>query len=402
MVCDMSKQSVELEERILTAVTNKQWEDASGLKDALLKSGTDRPSVFLGCIEACLRCNAFDDAIELKRQTEARFPGSPAVKIFCAEFDARSGEWESAALRFHTLMVEHPELKLRIQRNPVYRQAIINWKGIIEGNRFLSLQTHEPDSPDEDGLLSEKDYLFVSGMPRSGTTALGQLLMAFSKVQLFTELHNPYLAYDQSSFSSEALNRRSRITKSAFVDGWKQRLEEAELIGDKRPLFHCALPQTALAMNGRNVTVLHILRNPFHVTSSYSTRAHDPSDGWDPLRAAKNCIDEFNVMNEFVCAWERNRQAQESLDIIYVDYERVFSDANYASGIIERAGVASAAESQKIIENFHDRSKRILSKNRKIPEDIRRDVEQNIDWELVRDVVHFTNIEAYIGERSAI
>ena len=89
-----------------------------------------------------------------------------------------------------------------------------------------------------------KKYLFIGGLGRSGTTALGRLLNISSKIALYTELHRPYRidGYSQHELTEEVVSKTPKshlhYRRNATI---LRKSIDAEFVGDKRPSFQfCA------------------------------------------------------------------------------------------------------------------------------------------------------------------
>src|SRR5690606_13906087 len=127
------------------------------------------------------------------------------------------------------------DLAEQIMRKPEYRQSVLNAYGILAGSRRLDVVTHAQQYGSAASPIEERAFVFVSGMPRAGTTALGHLLNIRTDIALFTELHNPYLAYAPSSFAPEIIAAKRRNLPTVASEKLQTRAEGAVMIGDKRP-----------------------------------------------------------------------------------------------------------------------------------------------------------------------
>ena len=355
-------------------------------------------------VEALIRSHRFSEAEALAAELDARFRGRPRAELFLAELTARHGRWAEAADRYDRVAAGSPDQAAHVMRNPVYRQAVLNAHGILEGSRRLDTVTHAdiaglaapaPEDRDAAAAPEDRDYVFVSGMPRAGTTALGHLLNSRPEIVLFTELHNPYVAYAPQCFTPALVAARKERQPSVAQGNALQALPNAAFVGDKRPLFHYGLPHTAQAMAGRRMTVLHILRSPPHVAASYDARARNPADQWDPLRDLGNCIHELNVMHRFIADWHRAGAMPDGHRLVFVDYERVFRDLEYALGLFETIGVADPG-SERLrgsVARFHEKSAAVLSRERPIDPRVRAALEAGLDRDAARDVTALTGID---------
>jgi len=383
-----------LEAEAKTAMMRADWARACDLWAELRTETPDSLVAFTSGIEALIRAYRFDEAFLLADKMEGRFGGHPRTEMALAALQTRRGLWAAATARYEKLAGRSDKLAERVQCIPTYRQAVFNTFGILEGSRRLQPVLHETrQHPDAEC----RGYVFISGMPRSGTTALGHLMNVRTEIALFVELHNPYLTYSPSSFAPEVIARQRARHAAVAPEQIVERARTAAFIGDKRPLFHYSLPHTLAVMADHPVVVLHILRAPLLVAASYQRRAANPDDGWDPLRDLGNCIDEINVMHRFLLDWHRDGNMAPRHRLIHVDYDRAFRDPDYAIGLFETIGVQDLGASRGAITGFQERSAQILARERKIDPEIRWAVAAGLDREAARGVADLTGIDV-LGE----
>jgi hypothetical protein len=144
-----------------------------------------------------------------------------------------------------------------------------------------------------------KDYLFVSGCPRSGTTVLAYILnwapQTFVGLERFAGLFetrrqdftpalfeparlDSFVAgdCDYASFQAKPEYALS-CTNGNAVAG----IPEARHIGDKNPNFWIGFDAfLAPAWAGSAIRIFHIVRNVADVAASYQTRFDDADDNW--------------------------------------------------------------------------------------------------------------------------
>ncbi|MBS4009601.1 MAG: hypothetical protein KGZ72_02475 [Roseovarius sp.] len=288
-----------------------------------------------------------------------------------------------------------------VTRSTVYRQAVLNAEGILAGNRRLTQFTHADFMQPQLDFLKQVNpgsaFVFVSGMPRAGTTALGHALNTSSEVAIFTEIHIPYLAYDLRSFDPRLLDLRIERLPQSAPSSIINRLPDALFLGDKRPLFHYMLPQTFEAMRGHQVSVFHILRPVALVAASYHARAMNPNDEWDPLRNLHNAIDELNVMHQFILDWHAQGEMESSHRLFYVDYSRVFTDLDYLVDLFHQMGHFVNGDLRQRLSKYIEHSREILTRDRPLDELIRDEILVRLDISLARRVETLTGIEILTG-----
>lgn len=348
----------------------------------------------------------FDDARERAAHLETTLSDQPRAARFLAGFATRLGRWQEAEERFEAIMAKEPQAARGVMNDAYYRQAVFNRHGILAGSRKLAPVTHaEAQSQNADrgadreagDPVAPASYVFVSGMPRSGTTALGHLLNLSTEVALFTELHNYYFTYAPSSFSPEMLARKHKVRPTVISAEMIERAGKAAFVGDKRPLFHYALPHTLAAMADRQVTVFHLLRPVLHVAASYHARAANPEDIWEPLRDIGLCIDEMNVMHRFLLGQAAAPQGNPAHRLVFVDYHRVFSDTEYAAGLFTRLGAACGPALRAAIEAFQTKSAAVIARDRSIDPVVIDSIARGLDMEAAREVSVLTGTDILAG-----
>ena len=395
MTNDDTKQQSVFDEDALAAMAARDWVRACELWARAREKRPSNLRAHSAGLEALVRAYRFEEAFTLADTLAERFAGRAEADLAIAALRTRQGRWAEAAEQYEAIASRSEKLADRVARLPTYRQAVFNAYGILAGSRRLPISLHQPE---QSSFRNRKcGYVFVSGMPRAGTTALGHLLSIRQDVALFTELHNPYLTYAPNSFALDVVNAKRSRLPSVATEQILERATEASFIGDKRPLFHYSIPHTLEMMKDYRLTVLHVLRNPVLVAASYQRRAADPEDEWDPLRDLGNCIDEFNVMHQFLLDWADIAVAQ-GHQVIYVDYEQVFRDPDYAVGLFQAIGVTDPEASRGAIIRFQEASVSALTKERKIDPDIRAAVMKGLDHEVANRVSALTGIDVTVRQ----
>ena len=128
---------------------------------------------------------------------------------------------------------------------------------------------------------SSKKYIFIAGLGRSGTTALGKLLNKSSMIAMYTELHNHYRinGYCQSDLSEEVVSKK--LKSDPHRDSNKLILaksKNAKLIGDKRPYFQFCAESSFDNLGIENTKCLFIDRSLIDICRSSQKRSEDPND----------------------------------------------------------------------------------------------------------------------------
>lgn len=131
--------------------------------------------------------------------------------------------------------------------------------------------------------------LFVVGCPRSGTTALAQLLNTHPRICIGIERYGllgfrqhfrirPELFEYERFFSQEPKDTFYEDMYSFLpaYEQMKRKYQQSQWVGDKIPMMFRSID--LLIGHFPDAKVLFITRNIFHVAASYLRRARDPSD----------------------------------------------------------------------------------------------------------------------------
>lgn len=378
-----------------------EWDAACNIWEQIRQENPDNIPAHIQGIQALIRAYRFKEISLLENQLQELADGCFHVQIFLANLANRKGLWQKSVELFEEIARAFPNRRPEVLRSTQYRQSILNTFGILAGNSRLATLTHaqfmRQHVAEKDIGPADKKYVFVSGMPRAGTTALGHLLNISPDVALFTEIHTPYLVYAQDSFALPILENRIKNLPSAAPKGMLEKSKKSAYIGDKRPLLHYVLPQLLTEMSTKSVTVFHILRSVAHIAESYQTRAENPNDNWDPLRGLGNCIHELNVMHRFILDWDAEGQMQAAHRLVYVDYNRVFSEFDYAMALFDRLGIARGETLQRLVSDNQERSSRIAAKVRTIRPTVLKALHAQLDIPAAQAVSNLTGIDILAG-----
>jgi hypothetical protein len=175
--------------------------------------------------------------------------------------------------------------------------------------------------------MSKKNYLFVCGCPRSGTTGLGLLLASDPRIAIGIERYNG-LSMRQDIVPE--LFEKNRFANPIQGDTWYsdllkhhpnyytpilKKLDTAFYVGDKIPWLYKRFGRLAETMPGAKVLV--ILRNIFDVAASFEARANNPEDrNWDWRTEA--------AVEQWTESLTALQNAPKRLNIIAVVYEELF------------------------------------------------------------------------------
>lgn len=144
-----------------------------------------------------------------------------------------------------------------------------------------------------------RQILFVSGVPRSGTTALVKLLNLHPAMMIGTER---YFEPIQAGVLEPGMFERARFLDVRKEDchgrgfqippaDWGARYDAARVIGDKFPRLYAHLD--TIEARFPRARHLYVFRNPLSVAESYESRRTDPGDHW--VKGWREALGEWNA-----------------------------------------------------------------------------------------------------------
>ena len=184
--------------------------------------------------------------------------------------------------------------------------------------------------------MAKRRYLFISGVARSGTSALTHLLNAHPEIVLGVERYKFLLMRDEHraavspalfgpdrflAWSPEDTSVRPR--PPADPAAFRAKLLRAAYVGDKGP----RLLTRVRALDGwfPGCRMIFIFRDPVRVAASWSARARNPADArWSAERDDRKAVRAMNLNFDLAA-----RLAAERPDrFLPVCYEAVFDPAD--------------------------------------------------------------------------
>lgn len=228
----------------------------------------------------------------------------------------------------------------------------------------LAFLRRPPDNP-------RQNYVFVSGAPRSGTTSLGTFLSWQPDVLMLTERYRPYFGYHPNMFKQWVLYHGNQNHKHAAQhNGQRGKFETASWIGDKRPNFAYGLPFTVPNFEGRNLIILHVVRDPYEVCWSYDNLSKNEAYF---SAGHKFACDEINANNQALL-----RHAPQ---FHVVDFAKLYEKPEGVFEIYDLLGLETSDDLKAHAVGFYERSRDALRAPRKLDNDAKAYVERAIDWD---------------------
>lgn len=181
-----------------------------------------------------------------------------------------------------------------------------------------------------------KKYLFITGCPRSGTSALSLLIGAHPKIAMGVErFHNlviPNFKLKRDHFSEQRffdfkpsdshikLQDQPRIELS--YQSLKERYGQCDYVGDKIPYLYDYYNELVEEFAAEDqLSLIVIIRNVFDVANSYEHRAADENQKWS--RDYKKAVGDWNR-----CMRKTLNLSQSFDKITLVQYEDLYGGQN--------------------------------------------------------------------------
>lgn len=219
-------------------------------------------------------------------------------------------------------------------------------------------------------------FLFISGCPRSGTTVTATLLNWNDDVLVTQERYAPMFRERPHELLPELFTQERmadfRKGESGYT-GFESMKEHTAhyanpkdfsaiasypIRGDKITHLYRNLHVFDLdAWRGRDITIVHVIRNPVMVAYSFETRRQDSSDGWDRdyNEGIAEWVAAINAIHDF-------REAlPEYIRLGIVDYESFFEHglqglSNSVERLYRFVGIDFTGQQAKGIEVIHKAS----------------------------------------------
>jgi tetratricopeptide (TPR) repeat protein len=256
---------------------------------------------------------------------------------------------------------------------------------------FSTIQSAVPiiaHNHDEDSFDIDKSFIFVAGLGRSGTSALGKLLNISSEIEMYTELYDAMRVngYSPKDFSPSRLKIvLPKHPHPQQILQFEQKNNNSLWIGDKRPHFQFCLERTY-----DNISINHQMRTIFinrdlpSVLRSSHARSENLLDTcWSLEHGIEHTILVYNAScRQAIDLSKRRPDIFES--IMFVDYRKTFSDIGYCNNIFKKIGVKLSDSEAEFVNSFVNSSSELATR-KAVDDDLSDSIEKAIDKYLDRE-----------------
>jgi hypothetical protein len=241
-----------------------------------------------------------------------------------------------------------------------------------------------------------KNFLFIAGCPRSGTSALVRIL-SFSKdivigLERFGHLVSKNnFQLNKSHFETERffkLETHDTFYEDVikfhhkFYPNMRKKYETAKIVGDKRPDLYRSYDE--LFMNFPEAKVIFIYRQLDKVASSYNARAIE-ENSWPADKNFKQAVIDWN--ESLYCTLQAIKRGY---NIKIVEYENVFQSNSNLDDLFEFVGVEKDAGVEEGINLVRSRSAKLLNERKMyLNDDELAFIDENANKLVLADILSF-------------
>lgn len=193
-------------------------------------------------------------------------------------------------------------------------------------------------------MVAHKKHLLVTGVARSGTTALAELLNTHEalcvgierfKFQFLLHQNHSAALFERARFfdfqpEDTNLNPEAKPHWRGIYDSIAQKWDAAEVIGDKVPDMTAELP--AFIAANPDFKYIYILRNLKDVGLSWQARANRTRDSWPSKKgfaaACESWSEQMQQLHALMQTKEMNRK------VLLLDYDHMYDEGSIIPDVI--------------------------------------------------------------------
>jgi len=203
-------------------------------------------------------------------------------------------------------------------------------------------------------MVADKKHLLISGVARSGTTALAELLNSHESICVGIErfkfqflLHHNHSArlFERERFfdfrpQDTNLSPTAKPHWQTVYDAIAQKWDAAEVIGDKVPDMTAVLP--AFIAANPDFKYIYILRNLKDVGLSWQARANRTRDSWPSKKGFAAACESWSAQMQSLHALMQTKEMNRK--VLLLDYDTMYDEGSRSDEVILKfLGVGSSA-----------------------------------------------------------
>lgn len=242
-------------------------------------------------------------------------------------------------------------------------------------------------------MTATTDKVFVCGVPRSGTTALTEMMNLHPNIVIGVERYKTLWSRSKELGDPEHLFSADRFfqyfpedTNVSLEGGLygdlyaraAEKYSDAVIVGDKVPMLYKKIPFLTGHFPGCRIVV--ILRGPEDVAKSWQARADKTQDRWPEENGYQKAIETWNSFLEII----QRQKKRMGNDLVLLRYETCFAE-NGASIFSKLFGLLGASpdltDAQRV---FLESSKERLASPPSMPKEISDFVQKKANLELFK------------------
>ncbi len=213
-------------------------------------------------------------------------------------------------------------------------------------------------------IKNGKSFLFIAGLGRSGTTALGNLLNKIQLFEIYTELHpwNKIGGYSPADFLEESIQKKITTSKKFQINKKiLSRHPNSKIIGDKRPGFQYIAESTFDNFEDKEVKCIYIDRSLIDICRSSHKRSQDKKDPWSIERGIEHTILSYNASCRQIIHLYNHRPEIFS-QFMFPKYENVFSSIEAALDVIKFSEIDYSQDELSKLQSYIITSKKYTTR----------------------------------------
>jgi len=208
---------------------------------------------------------------------------------------------------------------------------------------------------------TSQNYVFVAGLGRSGTSALGRLLNQSSMIAIYHELHSPFRidGYSISDLSKTFVSRnlKTHQHKNINSDIFAKSLN-SKIVGDKRPYFQFCAESTFDNLGVNNTMCLFIDRSLVDICRSSHARSVCPDDlSWPREQGVEHTILMYNASCRQII-YLHDKRPDIFSSFLFPAYEDIFSSEEKAIQLFNFCGIRLSEDETIQVKKFVKESRK--------------------------------------------